>query len=332
LKTREQIRIYSFDVFDTIVTRPFIRPTDIFWLVGRTLSKTINSRINPICYRKDRIKAEHRARVANKPFDDCGWDAIFNHFPELSRWGVAPEQAMAAELSTERMYSRPIAENVAKVHQLIDSDEKVIFLSDMYLPTNFVWELIRSQGVDCPRDRFYISGDLGLAKHTGRLYSHVIQQYGIAPSQLLHYGDNQHADVEVPRRLGIKTEHYREVQPNRHERLPRPRSRAPVVLSSMHGTARAARLRTIHPEKWAQVVPIATSVVAPILTAFAAWVLRDARERGIERLYFVSRDGQILQRIASVLRQDGDPDVPLSLRFQAGMVSPYRYRISMRIH
>jgi predicted HAD superfamily hydrolase len=37
-------------------------------------------------------------------------------------------------------------------------------------------------------------------------------------------------------------------------------------------------------------------------------VLRDARERGIERLYFVSRDGQILQRIASVLRQDGDPE------------------------
>jgi hypothetical protein len=53
---------------------------------------------------------------------------------------------------------------------------------------------------------------------------------------------------------------------------------------------------------------IACNVVAPLLTSFVTWVLSDARERGIERLCFVSRNGQIFFKIAKILRSDGDPE------------------------
>jgi len=59
---------------------------------------------------------------------------------------------------------------------------------------------------------------------------------------------------------------------------------------------------------WEKIRAIVDSIVAPVLTAFVAWVLADARRRRIKKLYFVSRDGQILLLIASELRRDGDPE------------------------
>lgn len=304
----EPTQIYSFDVFDTLISRPFMRPADVFVAIGNSLSSRGRVAIDPRHYRDARRRAEQRARAASRQRDDCRWGEIFLHFPELSNWSLSADEVMEAELDAERLCCLPIAANVSRVRGLVKSGEEVIFLSDMYLPTDFIWELICKHVVECPKENVYVSGDLGLAKHTGRLYSYVIRRYGIAPSQLRHIGDNHYADVEVPTRLGVEATHYHGVQPTRHERLPRPRSRAPVALSAMHGIARAARLTSAYSEIWGPVASIAASVVAPVLTAYVAWVMRDARKRGIERLYFVSRDGQILKLIASQLRLDGDPE------------------------
>lgn len=48
---------------------------------------------------------------------------------------------------------------------------------------------------------------------------------------------------------------------------------------------------------------VVTLVVGPLLTCFVDWVLRDARARGLDRLCFVSRDGQVLLRIAELFAQ-----------------------------
>jgi hypothetical protein len=46
---------------------------------------------------------------------------------------------------------------------------------------------------------------------------------------------------------------------------------------------------------------IAAGVIAPLQFAYVLWILRRAREREIDRLYFLSRDGQSLLRIARQL-------------------------------
>lgn len=52
-------------------------------------------------------------------------------------------------------------------------------------------------------------------------------------------------------------------------------------------------------------VLLATDVVAPCYVAYVKWVLSDARKRGIERLYFLSRDGYILMKIAENMEHEG---------------------------
>lgn len=48
---------------------------------------------------------------------------------------------------------------------------------------------------------------------------------------------------------------------------------------------------------------IAAGVIAPLQVAFVLWVLRRTRQEGFDRLYFLSRDGQVLLRIAEQLAE-----------------------------
>jgi hypothetical protein len=46
---------------------------------------------------------------------------------------------------------------------------------------------------------------------------------------------------------------------------------------------------------------VAAGVAGPLLVAYVLWILEDARARGIERLYFLSRDAEVLRELAEIL-------------------------------
>lgn len=54
-------------------------------------------------------------------------------------------------------------------------------------------------------------------------------------------------------------------------------------------------------EETSQYTDLALQFMAPVTTVFASWVLGQAREQGIERLYFCSRDCQLTWKAAQVL-------------------------------
>ncbi len=47
---------------------------------------------------------------------------------------------------------------------------------------------------------------------------------------------------------------------------------------------------------------VATSVAAPLVTAYVQWVLTQAARHGITRLYFLAREGQIMYRVAKMFQ------------------------------
>ena len=88
----------------------------------------------------------------------------------------------------------------------------------MYLPDWFITELLeRVIGVDVNGfAHVYISGELGLAKFTGRIWEHIgndILRWSDGEfdiEDVFHTGDNLEADVIIPRKYGVKTYHYQE--------------------------------------------------------------------------------------------------------------------------
>ena len=128
------------------------------------------------------------------------------------------------------------------------------------------------------------------------------------PRQLRHVGDSFVGDVVAPTRRRVKATLLTDTLPNRFEEAIRDGSaNRPVVAARIAGLCRLTRLTADrHPELPAAAIELAADVVAPLLTGFVLSTLRLARAEGIERLYFVARDGQILLRVAQSLCRDAD--------------------------
>ena len=64
---------------------------------------------------------------------------------------------------------------------------------------------------------------------------------------------------------------------------------------------------------------VAAGVAAPMLAAFVLWILEDAAARGIVRVHFLARDGQVLHEIARRLapRRPNATDGPIDVRYLA---------------
>ncbi|MET9382839.1 hypothetical protein ABZY09_17655 [Streptomyces sp. NPDC002928] len=74
------------------------------------------------------------------------------------------------------------------------------------------------------------------------------------------------------------------------------------LAAAMGRASRAAREAVqAADEHEAAIRDVAAGVAAPVLTGYVLWLLQEARERGLDRLCFLSRDAQVLHEIARTL-------------------------------
>lgn len=301
--------MYSFDIFDTCLTRRYAAPRDLFFDLGRNFLK----HFAPYGYDHQSIRlfarlrrlAERQARFINK---DAREDITLNHIywqlHELLPWNFDLDKAMNLEMGLEKTSLHAVLPIKLHIEQLRQQGHRIIFISDMYLPTTFIWQCLLEKGIGKQGDNIYVSGDMGLTKASGNLFKKVIELEGIQPHQLVHCGDNFHSDIKMPNQLGIRTHHFAGANLTKFEQLGLnnlPKHHTLPICSKLIGASRLARLNLAESDCSSPLEHLITSVAAPLLTAYVAWVLKDAQERQIERLYFVSRDGQILLKIAQKL-------------------------------
>jgi len=184
----EDIEVVSLDIFDTLILRPFAAPTDLFLLMEQERG----------CpgFRDARVKAERDARSEYRR--EITLDEIYDHLPA----SFDPESLKEAEcrMETDLCYADP--ELMSWVSE-IPEGKKVIIITDMYLPKDVIAGILDRNGIRY--DRLYVSSEIGLTKHDGTLFQHVLNDMGIQPGRMVHIGDNPRADLRIPERLGIRT-------------------------------------------------------------------------------------------------------------------------------
>ncbi|PWB81935.1 MAG: haloacid dehalogenase [Candidatus Methylomirabilota bacterium] len=85
---------------------------------------------------------------------------------------------------------------------------KTLFVTDFYLPSGAVKELLAFHDMDGLITDGIASCDVKLNKKSGRLFRRLHETLGITPHRHLHIGDQQWADVELPRQIGMTAVHY----------------------------------------------------------------------------------------------------------------------------
>lgn len=309
--------VWSFDVYDTCVSRDVARPRDLFFLAGLSLAPP---GLPPLLRHAlaslvmwSRATAEGRALRAARGREAVTLDEIYDHL-WLPRWsGITAARLRARELRLERDCLYAVPRNRARLAALRDAGARVVFSSDMYLPAPFIRQQLVRLGVATGEEPLFVSGALGVTKRSGGLFGHLVRDVAVAPDAIIHVGDDPVADARVPAGLGLRVAPYPSGRPNRHERMTRARrALGDPVLPLFLGLSRKARLLA-EANGGPSDPPLPgflISVVGPFLTAFVCWVLRAANGLGLDRLYFVARDGQVLLALARLLSERlGGPEL-----------------------
>lgn len=115
------------------------------------------------------------------------------------------------EIDIEKQYLKVNYEIVDYLRKCKDKNLQIYFISDMYLSSNDIKELLTHFQIIDIFSGGICSSDVGYGKGTGRLYTYI-KQNNLIPdwdfTQNMHIGDNYISDYLMPKKFGIKSYHY----------------------------------------------------------------------------------------------------------------------------
>lgn len=194
--------IISFDVFDTLMLRPFSSPEDVFYLLEDRLSYPDFHRLRKEMEWKAREKKYKKEKHYEVTLEEI-YDVI------ARETGIDKTLGMQLELEVEKLccFANPYMERV--VSELRRRKKRMIICSDMYLSKEHIRMLLASCGYQ-EFFAYYVSSDWGKSKSRGDLFELVKEHEG-GKLTYIHVGDNYKADVEQCEKHGLSSCHYHNV-------------------------------------------------------------------------------------------------------------------------
>ena len=310
-------RVASFDVFDTLVTRTIGGPDEVFAWTGRLLRDRGAVDCSPEVFVAVRRAAQQALTTdpdVHPPLPRIAAEVA----ARLGLPEVLAGALVAAEEEVERSVCRAVPGAVDRVEAArVRTGRGAVFVSDTPLAPETVQDLLDREGLFRTGDQLFTSAEAGASKQGGSLFSRVSVAVGEPPGRFEHVGDDRWADVVHARRAGWQATADGRGRFTRRERpLDSAGSATDGLGPRLAAAARTARLRAHVQDVDPVIAGIAGAVAGPLMTGFALWVLRRARALGLDRLYFVARDGEVLLETARRLAQAGD--FPVECRYLHG--------------
>lgn len=201
----EKTQVVSFDIFDTLIMRPFWSPIDLFTFLNKYF-REINKTETGIDFSKIRVEAEKVARQNlakdNNEREEITLDEIYQEIQNVINVDndiIEKMKNKEQELEIRFCTTRKVAKEIYELAKYLG--KKVICTSDMYLPIETIKKMINKNGYYV--EKIYLSSEIGLTKFHKDLYDYVAKDLKIEPSKIVHIGDNYFSDYENAIKSGI---------------------------------------------------------------------------------------------------------------------------------
>lgn len=315
-------QIVSFDIFDTLLARPWFSPDNLFAF----LEAAVERRFAIADFSRLRKEAESLARQTGRG-GDVNLTEIYAAFGALTGLGARAQDIRVLEEEAEFAMLRPRPDVCAAARALAAAGKRLVLVSDMYLDAVFLRRLLARHDLDFFA-ALHVSNVLGARKDNGTMWQVLPAREGVAPERWLHVGDNEHADVQRPLDAGflhpvhvmratdqfclfneeaepwMRPEHWQEglLLGLLANRLFLPGcAHVPVGLDVGNRSVEIRSLRDF-----------GYLTIGPALAVFMAWLIGQARQDGIALLLYASREGYLLQQAHDLIgRQRGDAGAEL---------------------
>ena len=301
--------IISFDVFDTLIFRPFSEPADLFYIVGKQLGYLDFKR----------IRMETESIVRQKRFLNEGtfevtlrdiWQELFK------RTGIDAERGYTLELAAEEKYcySNPFMLQVYRI--LRSAGKHIIITTDMYLPKETIERILAKNGYEGYK-KLYLSCEHNVSKGGGKLYRLVkkdlAEKDGAFPD-IIHVGDNEAADIRYAKKEGFSAQWYPNI--NRNSLEYRAYDLSPVIGGAYRGIVNNRLYNGL--QVYSRNFEYGFIYGGLFAVGYCAFIHRYVKEHHIEKILFLSRDGEILQWVYGILYPEEQTDYAYISRIAAG--------------
>jgi len=293
----------SFDIFDTLITRNTYTPKGIFDIIQEkiyTMDKTESFGIDlSHNFAECRVLAEQDAwRICRqRNSEEITLLEIYHSFRRMT--GISDElmdQLMLMEEQTEIENAVPITDNIRLLEKHLENGEDVILISDMYLPAAVIRRMLFKVKPILASLELYVSSEIRKRKATGSLYVFIKRKKNILYKDWIHYGDNPKSDIESALLWGIQA-----ILLSSHSEIAEIASRFSESLN-VDEQLFLGTIKNLHIEE--HLSPnqlIGAFWGGGFLYSYVAWVIQYSLAHSYHILYFISRDGYILKKIADII-------------------------------
>jgi len=305
--------LYSFDIFDTLVRRKSISPIAPFYRLQEILqdnklklpSYLLENfvEIRRACERAARaFKRDTRVELESDLLE-VTFDEIYARLKQL--YSLSNKQISylkAKELEIDATLIEPHFQHLDRLKQLVAAGEKVILISDMYLSSSQIMQLIGNIDPVLSKIPIFVSSEIGHKKDSGKLFTSIFFELDYEYSNWVHYGDNKIADGREPRKLGISayTHTMDEFLPYEQNLIVQNRNLDTYKVATLMQRYRHHLLDKVNMD-FNESKYFAYAYLGPAFVCYVSWVIKNSLSRGYQTLYFITRDGIYLKEIADIL-------------------------------
>lgn len=276
--------VISFDVFDTLLLRPFSKPSDLFFLVGEELNYLDFERIRREMEWKTREKICQKYKTREVTFQEI-WEVM------EEETGIPATFGSNLEWETERKYcfANPYFTEVFR--ELQKYRTKIVITSDMYLSKEQIRELLDKNGFK-GIEEIFASCEYRASKGEGTLYRIVKERMGKNLSYV-HVGDNPYSDQKKAQEAGFFVIPYQNV--NEFGNRYRAEEMSPVTGSLYRGLVNAHLHNGL--KEYSIEYEFGFLYGGLFVLGYCQFIHEYVKIHGIEKILFLARDGDILNQM-----------------------------------
>ncbi len=300
--------VVSFDLFDTLIDRPFYAPHELFLNLQKKVRLITGD--SSLEFHKLRRYAEHRARQMTSA-EEVTVEEIYEVFCSLS--GVNVDfipRLIEAEFEEELEYCRQRNFGRALYDYAKEQGKSIVVTSDFYFGEQYLRRLISRVGYTNVA-KVFVSADLRLSKKHGGIYREVLQALPVPSSKILHVGDNLESDVQNANKYGLKSYLTPKAIENLKsqtvassywtslfERVVFPTSETQIGQSVFFGVSARRYFDNISPSSkpglsGGDPSRLGYFVLGPLVFAFTQWLIEQLRVKNADSVNFLARDGRL---------------------------------------
>lgn len=300
--------LYSFDIFDTCLVRKCGTSSNLFYHLAMQYYGENRSYDLYKDFVHDRKESEKIALKLTRK-KSVTIREIYSCMKENFGYEDA-EQLMALEMDLENKMLSPVHSIKEEIQKCRGEAGFVVFISDMYLPYEFLEKILVSSELKEEQDKLFVSCEYNATKADGSLFQIVSQEVNNNTyKRWKHVGDNSYSDYEVPRKLGIKSI----VMSHKYSFYERFYIEDQFYSSCKEETLFLGSLLKSYrlKESTNYARDFAIDVISSVYLPYIYWVLKKSQEQGINHLLFLARDSEIFYKAALVFKRIF-PDIKLS--------------------